>query len=289
MPELPEVEVVKKSLNRLISNLSIKKIVINTKFLRFFVDAKEMQKIVNSKIISIKRRAKYLLFSLSNNYTILFHLGMTGKFIIIDSKKKRLKTSFYYELSEKNSKHNHLIFEFKKNIKLIYNDVRKFGFVKIKKTSEINKINHLVILGPEPLSKLFNYKYFVNYITNKKKPIKSLLMDQNFVAGLGNIYVNEILFLSGIHPKKFINKLSKKKIKKVILNIKQILRSAIIKGGSSIKNFNDTQGKSGKFQQFFNVYGRDGNRCAKYKCNGMIKKIKQSSRATFYCDICQKL
>ena len=211
MPELPEVEVVKRSLQRDIINLTIKNVEINNVNLRYKVKKKEFYKLVKNKVISIKRRSKYLLINLSGQITIIVHLGMTGKFFIENSKKKIKKLSFYYELDNKKKKHDHLIFKFNKNIKLIYNDVRRFGFIKIIKTAEIINISHLKSLGPEPMSDNFNSKYFINYIINKNRTIKDLLMDQKFVAGLGNIYVNEILFLSNIMPQKK-NKVYCKKI-----------------------------------------------------------------------------
>jgi formamidopyrimidine-DNA glycosylase len=166
MPELPEVEVVKRSLKKKISNLVIKKVIINTDKLRYPLEKKVFSKILNKKIISIARRAKYLFINLKNNLTILIHLGMTGKLIILD-KSKKYKTSFYYQLNNKDKKHNHVYFVLNKNIKLIYNDVRKFGFIKILFTANLKKNRHIKLLGPEPLSKKFDYKYFKSLINKK--------------------------------------------------------------------------------------------------------------------------
>ena len=171
MPELPEVEVVKKSLENKLKNLTIKRIKITNNKLRYKIDDKRFNKIKNQKIISIQRRSKYLLINLSKGCTILAHLGMTGKFFIIDN-GKRYKTSFYYLLKKNDIKHNHVTFFLNKKIRLIYNDVRKFGVIKIFSSKDIFNSRHLIFLGPEPLSTNFNLSYFEKYIFNKKTKIK---------------------------------------------------------------------------------------------------------------------
>ena len=287
MPELPEVEVVKKSLEIKLKNLRIKRLNIANNKLRYKIDSKKFNVIKSQKIISIQRRSKYLLINLNKNFTILAHLGMTGKFFIVDNNKK-YKTSFYYSLKKNDTKHDHATFFFDKKIKLIYNDVRKFGFIKIYPSKDIYNCKHLVSLGPEPLSADFNLDYFNKYIHNKKTKIKDLLMDQKFVAGLGNIYCNEVLFLSKINPSKSIKRIKQQGIKNIIKFIKKILKDAISAGGSSIKNFSNVEGKDGSFQQNFNVYGREKASCNRVKCLGTIKKIYTSNRSSFFCHKCQK-
>ena len=288
MPELPEVEVVKKSLSKTIYDLTIKNIEIRNKYLRYKINEKLMKKMIKSKVLSISRRSKYILINLNNNYTILVHLGMTGKFIIVDAYKNKHKTSFYYRLIDNKPKHDHLIIKFNKNTTLIYNDIRKFGFIKILQTKKLNLCSHLKKLGPEPLTKKFNINYFRDSIKKRKICLKDLLMNQNFLAGLGNIYVNEAMFLSKLNPKIRVNNIPIKKMSALILNIKKILKKAINQGGSSIKNFDNTKGKRGNFQQFFNVYGRQGYHCSRPNCKGTIRRIRISNRSTFFCDICQK-
>ena len=287
MPELPEVEVVKKSLEIKLKNLRIKRLNIANNKLRYKIDSKKFNVIKSQKIISIQRRSKYLLINLNKNFTILAHLGMTGKFFIVDNNKK-YKTSFYYSLKKNDTKHDHATFFFDKKIKLIYNDVRKFGFIKIYPSKDIYNCKHLVSLGPEPLSADFNLDYFNKYIHNKKTKIKDLLMDQKFVAGLGNIYCNEVLFLSKINPSKSIKRIKQQGIKNIIKFIKKILKDAISAGGSSIKNFSNVEGKDGNFQQNFNVYGREKASCNRVKCLGTIKKVYTSNRSSFFCHKCQK-
>jgi len=287
MPELPEVEVVKKSLEAKLKNLKIKRVNISNNKLRYKINSRQFNQIKDQKITSIERRSKYLLINLSKKFTILAHLGMTGKFFIIN-KSKKYKTSFYYPLKKNDTKHNHITFFFNKKIKLIYNDVRKFGFIKIYASKDIYKCSHLLSLGPEPLSNAFNLDYFKKYILNKNTKIKDLLMNQKFVAGLGNIYCNEILFLSKILPTRSVKRINKLEIKKIIKFTRKTLKLAILLGGSSIKNFSGTNGEGGNFQQKFNIYGRDKARCYGRKCLGVIKKIYTSNRSSFFCPICQK-
>ena len=156
------------------------------------------------------------------------------------------------------------------------------------KNISLNEIVFLKKLGIEPFNKTFSLKYFKKFIKNRKKNIKNLLMDQTFVSGLGNIYVNEALFASRIYPLKLCNNLSKIEIKNLIINIKKILQLSILKGGSSIRDFKNISGKSGSFQQFFQVYTHENNNCSRNSCTGKIKKIFISNRSTFYCNNCQK-
>ncbi len=289
MPELPEVEVVKRSLEKKIQNLIIKKVNINDYKLRYKLNNREFSKLIGQKIKKIERRSKYLIFTLDNDLLMLVHLGMTGKFFFVNQKKQKSKTSFYYNLdNKKDDKHDRVIFFFKKNQKLIYNDVRKFGFIKIYEKKKFPLNQHLKNLGPEPLKNKFNYNYLKTYIEGRKRTIKDLLMDQKCVSGLGNIYVNEILFLSGINPIRKVGNLKKKEIEKIVKNTKIILKNSIKLGGSTIKDFSSENGKKGSFQQNLRVYDRKGNKCSNIDCNMSIIKTLISNRATFFCRSCQK-
>ena len=289
MPELPEVEVVKRSLESKIINSIIKKVQINDHKLRYKVKREIVKKLTGKKIKKIKRRSKFLIFEINKTYLMLVHLGMTGKFFLEDRNKKKFKTSFYYLLNyQKDQKHNRVIFFLSKNRKLIYNDVRKFGFIKLYKLTNYIRISHLKNLGPEPLEKKWNFKYFKNYVVNKKRNIKNILMDQRFVSGLGNIYVNEILFLSGVRPCSEVKELKDFKIKKIIKNSKMILKKSIKLGGSTIKDFSSENGKKGVFQEHLKIYGRKGKKCSNVDCNTNIVRIVISNRATFFCKKCQK-
>ena len=287
MPELPEVEVVKRSLEKKILNLKVKRVRINDFNLRYKVDKYRIALLKGKKIKKIERRSKFLIFEISSDLIMLIHLGMTGKFFFINRDKKKFKTSFYYNL-DKNEKHDRIIFYLQNNQKLIYNDVRKFGFIKLYKSKEYKDISHLKNLGPEPLSKYWNLKYFQKYILNRDRNIKSILMDQKFISGLGNIYVNEILFLSRIMPYRKIKTLKNYEIIKIVKNTKKVLKNSIKMGGSSIKDFSSDNGKMGEFQQRFKVYGRKGEKCSNVDCTRSILKTFITNRATFFCKRCQK-
>ena len=289
MPELPEVEVVKRSLEKKIQNLIIKKVDINDGNLRYKVDKDKIQKLSGKKIQKIYRRSKFLIFKINHMCLMLVHLGMTGKFFFIDNKNIKYKTSFYYNLNEKKDNNNNRVtFIFKNNQKLIYNDIRKFGFIKFFNTTNYEKIFHLNKLGPEPLKKDFNFNYLKNYIFGRKRTIKDILMDQRCVSGLGNIYVNEILFLSRVKPNRQAINLKDSEISNIVKNTKKILKIAIKHGGSSIKDFSNEDGKKGYFQQQFNVYGKKGEKCSNIDCNKNIMRVVISNRATFFCKRCQK-
>ena len=205
------------------------------------------------------------------------------------TKKKSLNkltnVSFYNSPSLPKN-HNHVEIQFK-DLKIIYNDPRRFGFFKFINNNQelINKFSHL---GPEPFFKSFNLKYVLKFFLNKKKNIKSFLIDQKFVSGIGNIYASEILFLSKINPTTYVMKLSKDDCKKIISFSKSVLNKAIQKGGSSIRDFKNISGKNGNFQKEFKVYQRENLNCLRKKCNGKIKKIFISNRSTFFCNTCQK-
>jgi len=286
MPELPEIEIVKRSLFKMVNKAKIVNVKINNKNLRYKIPDTLSKKLINEKILKISRRSKYLIFHFKNKL-LLVHFGMSGKFLIVRNKdNKMFKTSFYYDLNIL-AKHNHIYFVLNNGLVLIYNDVRRFGFFKLFENIKLKEIIFLKKLGPEPFSVLFCIKYVQKFIKNRKKNIKNLLMDQTFVSGLGNIYANEALFLSKIHPLRQCSNLERKSIKNLIYNIRRVLKISINQGGSSIKDFKNADGKSGNFQQFFNVYGQENKNCSRISCKGKIKKISISNRSSFYCNSCQ--
>jgi formamidopyrimidine-DNA glycosylase len=289
MPELPEVEVVKRSLTRKVQNLIIKKVKINDSKLRYPIDKNKIRKIVGLRIKKIERRSKFLLFFFNKDIVMMAHLGMTGKFFFVNQKNTKFKTSFYYNIDYKNEKkYDRVEFILKENRKLIYNDVRKFGFIKLLNNIDYNNNFHLRNLGPEPLKESFNITYFKKYIKGRNRVIKDVLMDQKFVSGIGNIYANEILFLSKVNPSRKVQKLEEFEIKKIVNITKKVLKNAIALGGSSVRDFSSSNGKKGSFQQHFNVYGKKGEPCSNNRCKNKIAKSSISNRATFFCSKCQK-
>ena len=191
MPELPEVEVVKRSLINKTQNLIVKAVKIKDGRLRYKIDRNKIKKIIGLKLKKISRRSKYLLFFFNRDIVMLVHLGMTGKFFFINNKKTKYKTSFYYDINEdKDKKHDRLIFNLSNNQKLIYNDVRKFGFIKFFKSNNIDNNAHIKNLGPETLSTKFNISYFQNDILKRNRTIKDLIMEQKFVSESVKINLN---------------------------------------------------------------------------------------------------
>ena len=268
MPELPEVETTLRAIKKF-QGQNLTNIKVHNRNLRWTV-AKELEKnSKNQKLIALHRRAKYIIFELENTY-LLLHLGMSGSLRI-------LKSEDNYFL-----KHDHIEFIFD-NEKIIYNDPRRFGSLHIAK--DIN--NHKLIsgLGPEPLSENFNGAYLLDCCKRSKTNIKSLIMNQKNVVGIGNIYASESLYLSRVDPKKESQKLDIEECKRIVSSSKKVLNEAIKVGGTTLKDFYSADGSAGYFKIRLNVYGRNGQKCK--NCEEVILKVNINQRATFYCPNCQ--
>ena len=286
MPELPEVEIVKQSLTKTIQQKKIKKVIIKNRNLRFKIPLKFEELLQNKIIKKITRFSKYLILNFSDKSFCLIHLGMSGTIHV--TKKKSLNkftNASFYNSPNLPKKHNHIEIQFQ-DLTVIYNDPRRFGFFKFieNKQDLIDRFSHL---GPEPFFKNFNLKYLLKYFFNKKKDIKSFLIDQKFVSGIGNIYASEILFLCKINPTMHAMKLSKEDCRKIIFFSKSVLNKAIKKGGSSIRDFKNTDGQKGSFQDNFKVYQREGLNCKRPSCKGKVIKILIANRSSFFCNRCQ--
>jgi formamidopyrimidine-DNA glycosylase len=271
MPELPEVETVVRGLRKTVIGNKVK----NVKIIFPGIvkqDLKNFRKDVNeTEIVEIRRRGKFILIDLSNGKTILAHLGMTGNFLLVKP-------------STPLNRHDHLILGFNKNPKeLRYNDQRKFGRIKSFSTTKAKNVADLSRLGPEALD--ISSSEFINLFREKKGRIKSSLLDQQIIAGLGNIYADESLFEAKIHPAQRIDRLSLQKLKKLHQAIQKILKKAIKAGGSSIENYLNVDGEIGNFQLQHRVYGREGLSCK--RCGTKIKRIKISQRSSYFCPRCQ--
>ena len=287
MPELPEVEIVRQSLNKKINQKRVKKVIIRNRNLRFLIPNNFKSYIKNKKIIKVDRFSKYLIIHFLEGDYCLVHLGMSGTIHIIDRFKisKFTNTSFYNsQILPK--KHNHIEIFFS-DLKIVYNDPRRFGFFQIIESDDLlrKRLSHL---GPEPFDTKFNKRYLTLYFRNKEKNIKNFLIDQHFVSGIGNIYASEILFLSKINPSKKAKLLKEVDCKRIITNSKKVLFAAINSGGSSIRDFKNVSGIKGSFQDDFKVYQRENLKCKRYKCSGIIIKKVISNRSTFFCNTCQK-
>ena len=286
MPELPEVEVTRRTLLKFIENKVIKNIKINNPNLRFKIPENFKKNVTGQKIIKVLRRSKYILIYLKNDYVMIAHLGMSGKFLIKNNYSKDfLKTSYYS--NEFSSKHNHLEFFFSNNLKVIYNDPRRFGFFLLDKISKLDVNKFLSKLGPEPLGKDLKKDYLILKTKATQRTIKTLLMDQRFISGIGNIYANEILFLAKIKPNKISSKLSLVDIGRLHPSIGKVLKRALKLGGSSIKDFKSSVGQKGRFQNEFKVYDREDLKCLRTGCSGLIVRVVSQGRASFFCNECQ--
>jgi formamidopyrimidine-DNA glycosylase len=286
MPELPEVEVTRRTLLKFIENKVIKNIKINNPNLRFKIPANFKKNVTGQKIIKVLRRSKYILIYLKNDYVMIAHLGMSGKFLIKNNYSKDfLKTSYYS--NEFSSKHNHLEFFFSNNLKVIYNDPRRFGFFLLDKISKLDVNKFLSKLGPEPLGKDLKKDYLILKTKATQRTIKTLLMDQRFISGIGNIYANEILFLAKIRPNKISSNLSLVDIERLHPSIGKVLKRALKLGGSSIKDFKSSVGEKGRFQNEFKVYDREDLKCLRTGCSGLIARVVSQGRASFFCNECQ--
>ena len=269
MPELPEVETTVKSLN-ILKNKKVINVDIHIKKLRYLVPHLKLKKIINYKIINLRRIAKYIIVDFDNSRSIIIHLGMSGRLKII-------KTNTLIK------KHDHLVFKFN-NIKLIYNDPRRFGFVDIVGSDKINNIGYIKKLGIDALDKNLSEEYLYEKFHKSDVLIKQLLLNQYIVAGIGNIYACEILYDAKISPLRKGSSLKKYQIGTIIRSIRKILNKAIKYGGSSINDYVSPDGTLGNFQNKFNVYGQEGLKIKGYK----IKKEVLYGRSTFFCPEIQK-
>jgi formamidopyrimidine-DNA glycosylase len=270
MPELPEVETTRRGISPHIKNQIVSKVIVRQGKLRWPISPEISSCLPQQKIIDVKRRAKYLLIE-TNIGTLMVHLGMSGSLRVTQQ-----NTAI--------EKHEHIDIIFQNGQCLRYKDPRRFGAF-LWTNEAINGHKLIQHLGPEPLSNDFNIDYFHTLASNKRIPIKRFIMDGNIVVGVGNIYANEALFASGIHPKRLANNISKKRLLVLIENIKTILTNAIEQGGTTLKDFVNSDGKPGYFQQVLTVYGRKGEACP--TCNKTIKQIVIGQRSTFYCPHCQ--
>jgi formamidopyrimidine-DNA glycosylase len=290
MPELPEVETVKRQLKKTVLNKKVKdiwsdhpKMVSNLAFDEF------KKEIKNKTIQDVARRGKNIFIELSENKTIWVHLKMTGHLLFKPNKlSKEAKKAF---LDDKFNQYIHFIFYFNDGSTLEFSDLRKFGKIKlfkakIKEILKDLKRFGLDQLGVEPLAKEFSLKKFLELFSKVNQPVKVALMDQKKIVGIGNIYASEILFDAGIKPERSVDKLKKSELKKIYLSIIKILKKAVKNKGTSTSDFRDVSGLKGNFERYLKVYGRSGKKCT--KCDRMIQRIKQAQRSTFFCPVCQE-
>lgn len=283
MPELPEVETVLRGISPILEGNQIDYAQVNRPDLRRPFPNNLAKRLKNRKINFLHRRSKYILIDLSGGETLIMHLGMSGRIII----SQKVAGTFHHNTNH-SQKHDHFVLHLKDNHQLTFNDPRRFGVIDLLRTENLELSGMLSQIGPEPLSNSFNEAYFVSTLRLKKTNIKSALLDQRVVAGLGNIYVCEALFRAGISPKRQALRISHKKLSSLVPIIKEILLEAISSGGSSLRDFRNASGDLGYFQHSFDVYGREDQDCCNTECDSKIKRITQAGRSSFYCSNCQR-
>jgi len=283
MPELPEVETVRRGLLPSMEGALIKKADVNRPDLRWPFPDLMAERLTGARIETLTRRSKYILAHLDSKETLLIHLGMSGRMTVSGDPLGQ----FVHD-HPATAKHDHVVFHMENGARITFNDPRRFGAMDIIPFEQLDTHPLLAKIGPEPLGNRFDETYLQNALSSKKSPIKSALLDQSIVAGLGNIYVCEVLFRTGIHPERKAADLSKKRVATLVPMIKEVLLDAIEAGGSSLKDFRQADGELGYFQHSFRVYGREGAPCTTEGCSAQIARIVQSGRSTFYCKSCQK-
>jgi formamidopyrimidine-DNA glycosylase len=277
MPELPEVETIRCQLEKFLKEKKIKDVDVRLPKLVKFPVLKFKKLVIGQTIASVSRRAKILAFGLSNGWSVLTHLKLTGRLIF------RRKDE---PVQKEDEKWNHLVYYFSDGSRLFHNDLRQFGYVKMVETSKLEDFFQQHKFGPEPLAREFTFEIFSAIL--KKRPkmkIKQLLMDQSLIAGIGNIYSDEALFYSGVHPLRRAGELAEKEAEKIFKEIKRILPLALKLRGTSENTYLDARGQEGDFASRLKVYGREGEKC---DCGGVIERIRVGGRSAHFCPKCQK-
>ena len=289
MPELPEVETVRLGLIPVMSGRTIAFFEQRRDKLRWPLPTNMSERLKGVKILRLSRRAKYIQMHLDSDETLILHLGMSGRILVHETITKKLKgvKSFKFNPPQL-EKHDHLVFHLDDGSQVIFNDPRRFGALDLVQSANLDSHAWLVNLGPEPLKDTFSSQYLLSKLSSTKGEIKTVLMDQKLVAGLGNIYVSEALWSAGISPLRVACQVKSEEVSKLIRSIKKVLKSAIKQGGTSLQDFRSVRGDLGYFQNKLNVYGRTGGRCRNRNCVEVIQNIKQGGRSSYFCKKCQR-
>ncbi len=297
MPELPEVETVRRGLEPALVDRRVKSVRLNRPDLRFPFPEGLAEIVSGQRIIALRRRAKYILIELENGYTLLVHLGMTGRFTVWPpAGAARNLGEFYYQEQAGHAgdgPHDHLIVDLDDGARVVYTDPRRFGFVDLIESGGVDNNRFLAGLGVEPLGNELHADFLAGALAGRKSPLKAALLDQRIVAGLGNIYVCEALYRARLSPKRLSGSIVRKRgpsplVEPLVHAIRSIIAEAIEAGGSTLRDYAHTDGSSGEFQQRFDVYDREDEACRTPGCTSKIRRIVQSGRSSFYCPTCQR-
>ncbi|MCA8869482.1 MAG: bifunctional DNA-formamidopyrimidine glycosylase/DNA-(apurinic or apyrimidinic site) lyase [Rhodobacteraceae bacterium] len=287
MPELPEVETVLRGLVPVMQGHVIANADIRRSGLRWPFPEHMRERLVGQPVVGMHRRSKYILVDLASGETLIVHLGMTGR-MTIHLPKQAVKPGRFHQSLPNLEKHDHVVLEMETGARVVFNDARRFGAMDLVATTTASQHRLLAQLGPEPLGNSFDQPYLVAALKGRNTPIKSALLDQKLVAGLGNIYVCEALWRAHVLPTRRAFQLSATNAGSLVPVIRDVLTEAIAAGGSSLKDYRRTDGELGYFQHSFAAYGREGEPCQTPGCDGQISRIRQSGRSTFFCRTCQR-
>lgn len=281
MPELPEVETVRRGLSPAMQGARIDRLEVNRADLRFPFPERFQERVQGTTITHMGRQAKFLVTELSSGEALIMHLGMSGRFTV-----NATTTAEFHHDPGTNPAHDHVVFHMSNGATVTYNDPRRFGFMELWPMADIDAYPRIKHLGPEPLSNRFSAAYLNEALRGKAAPIKAVLLDQAVIAGLGNIYVCEALFRAGISPRRKAASVAGKRAERLAPAINEVIAEAIAAGGSSISDFASASGELGYFQKNFSVYDREGEACD--TCGAAVQRIVQSGRSTFFCSTCQR-
>ncbi|SDN79537.1 DNA-(apurinic or apyrimidinic site) lyase [Lutimaribacter pacificus] len=283
MPELPEVETVRRGLAPVMEGQVIARAQVNRPDLRWPFPPGMAGRLTGRRVQALRRRSKYILADLDSGETLLVHLGMSGRMLVSGD-----PLGVFVHDHPAPEKHDHVVLDMENGARITFNDPRRFGAMDLMETATADSHKLLAALGPEPLGNDFSEPHLVAAFRGRNTPVKAALLDQHIVAGLGNIYVCEALYRARIYPQRKAGRISARRVAALVPVIRQVLTDAIAAGGSSLRDFRQADGELGYFQHSFDVYGREGQPCRTPGCEAKIARIVQSGRSSFYCPICQR-
>lgn len=283
MPELPEVETVRRGLLPVMEGCVIRAAEVRRPDLRWPLPAGMAERLTGQRVLGLRRRSKYILADLSSGESLLVHLGMSGRMLV----SGRMPGAFHHAHPAP-ARHDHVLLEMEGGARVTFNDARRFGAMDLLETVRADEHWLLTGLGPEPLGNAFHEDYLVERLRGRNTPIKAALLDQRVVAGLGNIYVCEVLHRAGLSPRRKAGRIAATRVAGLVPVIREVLAEAIEAGGSSLRDYRQADGELGYFQHAFRVYDREGSPCPAPGCAGHVVRIVQSGRSSFYCPACQR-
>lgn len=283
MPELPEVETVRRGLLPVLEGAVIAKAEVNRPDLRWPLPERMADRLTGRRVTALRRRSKYILADLDSGETLLVHLGMSGRMLISGA-----QLGTFYHDHPAPQKHDHVVLHMDNGARITFNDARRFGAMDLMPTQTSDQHMLLKDLGPEPFGNDFNEPYLAGRLKGRRTPIKAALLDQRIIAGLGNIYVAETLYRARISPLRLAGELKPRQVQSLVPTIREVLAEAIEAGGSSLRDFRQANGELGYFSKHFQVYDREGDPCEAPGCKGNITRTVQSGRSSFWCPSCQR-